>query len=997
MKTKSKQSKSKKSEEEEDGHPVIEKEKGDDVEKISFKFKPQDVKGDVEKDHSNSTQTTTTRNGTLSSSSSSQPTKTISKRQRLKQVNNKHALPQQPRITSPTARAKAYLRVSGLTQTLKEQIDVELDLHSPSLRFGRLLASPDQRVRHKAVLQLQAYLKARCDINGEARLGISELDLLKLWKGLWHTLYMCDKVPVQEELSGQLASLIWCVAGTEEEDEYAGQAYMNLYGGPEGDGFDDDDDDDNDDDENMDYEDSDDDNDDKEQEDVEESVDQIDGDGQEEDQMKEGDSDDDSDVVIQGIVRRYDDKDHDDDEENNDEDDEDQKEVIKREEVGNAMEEEAGSIDPELPHCRGAHLASLFVRTFLLTVRREWGRMDKYRVDKFYTLIRRVMHQVYKYTSLRHWNLGIIRLFNDAIFEEALSKTPNGLRYHLIDLTLEELALVHTTAPMPLTEATFVDCLEPYFAMAQTGVGDDSIQRRVVENIMEKFLDKYSVVSEVAQCDKSKSDTMENGDQESKALIFDQVHVGTISQFIFDLASDLDTPDTYRKSLYDLHKKYVRRLKVVDFDVDLQASVQMGDEEEDYNIDSEEAEKSAMDDENGENEGDEDNDNYAMDEEVVGQFEGSEYVKKLRKTDNSSNVEVSGETEDKDEPKRTKKKEKKKKKVSKGNDSEKKSDNDHAPQESTEPQSVDDEKSQTRKDEQLTEDMDTPDKSACQRKLFEAQGGSVEEGESARGKKRKRKKKRKEIECSTKDEVDVAEKLELDPRNRRIDRDAEGDASSKENNDNIETSEKKTKTSNTRLSVDSSESEELTGTPDGRASNGKKKSKKNKEMLSNDGDESGERDGLTRQTPSMELRNDAGEKAEREKLQKTTTKKSRQANKEDEEEEVVISIKDQEKAKSVMNARTNITLRVKGQDMSEKGKGTKSKEELASLSESKRVKFEAVNRARSFSASMKALRSANPSTPPVVPEQSILLNKTRTPRLNVKKLKKRRRKATHYF
>ena len=45
---------------------------------------------------------------------------------------------------------------------------------------------------------------------------------------MWYTLYMADKVPVQDELSKRLAELIWCFAGTEEEDEYAGQVYLGM-------------------------------------------------------------------------------------------------------------------------------------------------------------------------------------------------------------------------------------------------------------------------------------------------------------------------------------------------------------------------------------------------------------------------------------------------------------------------------------------------------------------------------------------------------------------------------------------------------------------------------------------------------------------------------------------------------------------------------------------------------------------------------------------------
>ena len=66
-------------------------------------------------------------------------------------------------------------------------------------------------------------------------------------QGLWYTLYMADKVPVQDKLSKILAELMWCLAGTEEDDEYAGQVYLQMEEGDmEEDGVDGDDDDDDD-------------------------------------------------------------------------------------------------------------------------------------------------------------------------------------------------------------------------------------------------------------------------------------------------------------------------------------------------------------------------------------------------------------------------------------------------------------------------------------------------------------------------------------------------------------------------------------------------------------------------------------------------------------------------------------------------------------------------------------------------------------------------------
>jgi hypothetical protein len=157
---------------------------------------------------------------------------------------------------------------------------------------------------------------------------------------------MADKVPVQEELSKALAELIWCVAGTEQEDEYAAQCYLDLDEGlmEEHAGEDQD------------------------------CKDHDDGDNDEED--------DDDDFEIEEI-------------ENTLEGNDDEGGSDRTDSEDDAMQDDDEDVDDELVrHCRGAHLAALFVRTFFRTVKREWGNLDKHRVDKFYTAIRLMIAEV---------------------------------------------------------------------------------------------------------------------------------------------------------------------------------------------------------------------------------------------------------------------------------------------------------------------------------------------------------------------------------------------------------------------------------------------------------------------------------------------------------------------------------------------------------------------------------------------------------------------------
>ena len=129
-------------------------------------------------------------------------------------------------------------------------------------------------------------------------------------------------------------------------------------------------------------------------------------------------------------------------------------------------------------------------------------------------------------------------------------------------------------AELPLTEATFLDCLEPFFGLAQKAA-DKYVQRRVMDNVLTKFLNEYSFVCPLALVDENDADELED----SKALIFNQVHVGTVSRFIFQVASDHNTDARFRKSLYEMHKAFVRQIREAGRDVDLDLCLGEGDAE----------------------------------------------------------------------------------------------------------------------------------------------------------------------------------------------------------------------------------------------------------------------------------------------------------------------------------------------------------------------------------------------------------------------------------
>ncbi|KAI1133566.1 nucleolar protein,Nop52-domain-containing protein [Nemania abortiva] len=75
-----------------------------------------------------------------------------------------------------------------------------IEVHMP---FIRNLASSDRKIRTSALQSLRTFLSASAT---SSRLG--PLETLKLWKGLYYSLWMCDRPIPQQNLCAELAALL---------------------------------------------------------------------------------------------------------------------------------------------------------------------------------------------------------------------------------------------------------------------------------------------------------------------------------------------------------------------------------------------------------------------------------------------------------------------------------------------------------------------------------------------------------------------------------------------------------------------------------------------------------------------------------------------------------------------------------------------------------------------------------------------------------------------
>jgi len=99
----------------------------------------------------------------------------------------------------------------------------------------------------------------------------------------------------------------------------------------------------------------------------------------------------------------------------------------------------------------------MFIKAFFVTMLREWGGLDKYRLDKFYSLVRYVVRESLKLACGR----GMVSEFGDILRDQVLMCKPDGLRFHLCDIYLDELDSSGCSKKM--TSEELYEAFSPFF------------------------------------------------------------------------------------------------------------------------------------------------------------------------------------------------------------------------------------------------------------------------------------------------------------------------------------------------------------------------------------------------------------------------------------------------------------------------------------------------------------------------------------------------------
>lgn len=192
-------------------------------------------------------------------------------------------------------------------------------------------------------------------------------------------------------------------------------------------------------------------------------------------------------------------------------------------------------------------LSFKYVRMFLRTILREWHNLDQYRLNKFYTLVRVMIRSSLQLLYGQKFPKKATSQFLSALQEELLMHVPNGLRFHVTDIYLDEL---WEATNGDISTAHFLACIEP-FITALKSTDDTAYHSRIVKRIFNDYISKYS---------QQRDGTPSNGNEDAK--IFKNVSLPALQAEIFEVASDEHTREGHRQKLYSLHKEFQAATKM---------------------------------------------------------------------------------------------------------------------------------------------------------------------------------------------------------------------------------------------------------------------------------------------------------------------------------------------------------------------------------------------------------------------------------------------------
>ncbi|KAI8995285.1 Nop52-domain-containing protein [Trametes punicea] len=213
-----------------------------------------------------------------------------------------------------------------------------------------------------------------------------------------------------------------------------------------------------------------------------------------------------------------------------------------------------------------------FLRGFWEETVREWNKIDRLRIDKYYMLVRRFVNASFRLLIRAEWDEAACREYNSILTDRGGPLCPEDLRvptslaYHLADIYLEELdkALAHPSVPSPLP-APLSTLLEPFFTLAAR-TPTNTTHQRIQSALLDPLYTALGIARDSEELPSRKrlrlstptypnliSNACAKNPKEEGAMNGTALKIALLRR-MFDIASEPDTRDANRRKLYAFWK-----------------------------------------------------------------------------------------------------------------------------------------------------------------------------------------------------------------------------------------------------------------------------------------------------------------------------------------------------------------------------------------------------------------------------------------------------------
>ncbi|KAM7407938.1 hypothetical protein PAMA_003608 [Pampus argenteus] len=162
----------------------------------------------------------------------------------------------------------------------------------------------------------------------------------------------------------------------------------------------------------------------------------------------------------------------------------------------------------------------LYLESFLQTFKREWTGIDRLRMDKFFQLVRFMFRQTFEMLKRKNWESSVVGRFLELLTTQLLqsgSEAPSGLRFHILDLYMTELALLGSAELTADQNLTFI---EP-FCKTAAKTKDRTLFRAICSSIFSTIIDQApfaidDLMKEMKAAEASDSDSGQASEEEEE-------------------------------------------------------------------------------------------------------------------------------------------------------------------------------------------------------------------------------------------------------------------------------------------------------------------------------------------------------------------------------------------------------------------------------------------------------------------------------------------------